>query len=91
MNKQSDSARSQRVACEAHDYIEIACTFSMEVELQLTSGERIEGEAHNLVYTEGTESLLLRMQSDRGHIPLVDIKSMRALQPNPHFGTLIFD
>jgi len=79
------------ISCAIHDYIEIACTFGYQVKLELFNEETVQGKA---ITTETTkdkkEYLQLDGSSEVHKIELINIKSMTALQPNPHFDHIIF-
>ena len=79
------------ISCAIHDYIEIACTFGYQVKLELFTGDTLRGKA---ITTETSkdkkEYLLLNGLSHQQKIELTNIKSMTAVQPNPHFDCITF-
>ena len=80
------------ISCAIHDYIEIACTFGYDVKLDLFTGELVQGKA---ITTETTkdkkEYLQLATTSVIKKVELINIKSMTAAKPNPHFDHIIFN
>jgi Rho-binding antiterminator len=84
---------STPIACELHDYIEIACTFRYPVLLTLESGEKLNGIATNILIKQGKgECLILRedISKETIEIPLNNLVQMQSLIKNPHFGKVDF-
>lgn len=75
--------------CDDHDYLEIACTFRLPVRLVLQDGESLEGVARDTGYTpERQECLLLDMGGECRTVLMAQIKTLIALQDNPHFSVV---
>lgn len=71
------------IACDVHDYFEIACMRRLAVQLLLHSGVSIEGLASDLITTEGREFLVIelpdRQSTQNEVINLMDIKTLTLL------------
>lgn len=80
------------VTCEQHDYIEIACTFKLEVCLHLVDGSTVSGKASDTIYNKDKEHCItLKTKSGNKLVVLNTITTMQALQPNPHFELIHFN
>ncbi len=77
------------IACALHDYLEIACTVKLNVAIEHDDGRIIEGIAINVFSQDQAEWMVLERNGEQ-HAPLRldQIRSIRALQPNPHFEQL---
>ncbi len=79
------------ISCATHDFIEIACTFGYPIKLELMSGSTISGTAiTTLTSKDKKEFLIIQSQQKNIQIELHDIKTMTAMQPNPHFDSICF-
>ena len=87
------------ISCNHYDYIEIACLYRLAIELQLNSGQLQLGIAMDTGRnSNGDECLLLEERQEDGdgeknhthYIVLDQIKTMRALNANPHFDVINF-
>ncbi len=78
------------IACHLYDYIEIACMYGYEVELELDDGTHRRGNAITTRVFEQMEFLLIQSDGKQMSIPLTRLKCMKALSPNPHFDTVNF-
>jgi Rho-binding antiterminator len=78
------------IACHLHDYIEIACLYSLEIELELTDGEHLRARAMTTKTVNREEWLVLRSDEKEITIPLNQLKRMKALQTNPYFTEINF-
>lgn len=75
--------------CDDHDYLEIACTFRLPVRLVMKNGDRLEGVAMDTGYTpDRQECLLLEADGNRKPVLMAQIKTLIALQDNPHFSVV---
>ena len=75
--------------CDDHDYLEIACTFRLPVRLVLKDGCSLEGVARDTGYTpDRQECLLLEVDGERRPVIMAQIKTLIALQDNPHFSVV---
>ncbi len=78
-----------RIACDLHDYIEIACLYGYQVRLTLKDKRIVEGRALNVVAEERHEFLLLE-HSPTGKIALDQLAKLQVLTPNARFTEVIF-
>ncbi|WP_020485400.1 Rho-binding antiterminator [Methylomonas sp. MK1] len=78
-----------RIACDLHDYIEIACLYGYRVRLTLKDKGIVEGRALNIVTEERHEFLLLD-QNSIGKIALDQLAKLQVLTPNARFTEVIF-
>lgn len=79
--------------CELHDYLEIACTFRLPIELSLTTGKELIGIAvDTLVKSDKTEHLMFIEEGTEQAIamPMSELVQMKAIIKNVHFGTINF-
>lgn len=71
------------IACDIHDYFEIACMRRSAIRLFLHSGLLIEGQARDVLTKEGKEFLVLTLGDPSSKqtdvINLMDIKEMTLL------------
>jgi len=78
--------------CEQHDYLEIACTFKLEISLLLNNKDIFTGIATDIRYNQHKEHCILLKNGQKDvFIILTDIKSMKAITINPHFTQIHFD
>ena len=79
------------IACEIHDYVEIACLFGYQVSLKFAQAPTVRGRALTTETTpDKKEWLLLDMNGAIEKIELSEITSMTAVTPNSHFTTIDF-
>jgi Rho-binding antiterminator len=79
------------ISCAAHDYIEIACLFHLEIRLTLNDSKQIEGLAKTTkTGADKKEYLLLNQQAKQVEVDLENIKKMQAISANPHFDIIEF-
>ncbi|MDX8128834.1 Rho-binding antiterminator [Methylomonas sp. EFPC1] len=78
-----------RIACDLHDYIEIACLYGYRVRLTLKDQRIVEGRALNVVTEERHEFLLLE-DSPAGKIALDQLAKLQVLTSNARFTEVIF-
>ena len=84
---------SKPIACELHDYIEIACMYRYPVLLILDSGEEIKGIATDTsTKKDKTEYLVLldEKSKEKIEIELTKLIKMKSLIKNPHFNEVNF-
>lgn len=82
------------ISCDLHDYLEIACMYKIQVHLTLSNGDHYSGiPVTTRINTEREECL--RILSDSANkqidIPLYLLGAMKAITPNTHFDTIVFD
>ncbi len=79
------------ISCAIHDYIEIACLYKFEIKITLTDNTFRQGIAKTTqTDSDKKEYLLIDCQQQIQQIELVNIKKMTAIQPNPHFNSIVF-
>lgn len=78
-----------RIACDLHDYIEIACLYGYQVRLTLKDKRIVEGRALNIVTEEKREVLLLD-HNPTEKIALDQLAKLQVLTPNARFTEVIF-
>ena len=81
------------IACDQHDFIEIACMYHLKVVLKLKTGEEIIGIAQDTILNDERDECikLLRDNQTSEAIALSHISIMRAINKNPHFDCVKFD
>ncbi|MCK9609289.1 MAG: Rho-binding antiterminator [Methylomonas sp.] len=78
------------IACDLHDYIEIACLYHYQVVLTLRDQQTIEGKAiDTLTSTEKREYLIID-NGQKQQIELNQLKKLQVLTPNAQFTEVIF-
>ncbi|TQV88395.1 Rho-binding antiterminator [Aliikangiella coralliicola] len=91
--------RQKIINCNIHDYIEIACMYSFEIELSLNDGTNTIGRAVTTIIQTDSETqtntgkaeyLVLQSEKERKNVLLSSIKKMRAITVNPHFDIITF-
>ncbi|MCE2572963.1 Rho-binding antiterminator [Motilimonas eburnea] len=79
----------QPIDCALHDYLEIACSNKLEIEIVQDDGSIIKGKAMNVYSKDQAEWMLLEPQGLPGSpIRLDRICSIKALTINPYFELL---
>ena len=79
------------IDCHIHDYIEIACLYGFQVNLEFVDQPSIQGRAKTTETSiDKREWLILETEHQSEKIDLSTIKSMRALTQNPHFDKIEF-
>ena len=80
------------ISCENYDYIEIACMYRYPVKLTTKCGAIVEGVAIDTRRNELKEECIkVNAESDNSIlIVLNDIRKLKVLVENPHFGEVIF-
>ncbi|OAI09506.1 transcriptional regulator [Methylomonas methanica] len=78
-----------RIACDLHDYIEIACLYGYQVRLTLKDKRIVEGRALNMMTEEKREFLLLD-HNPTEKIALDQLAKLQVLTPNARFTEVIF-
>jgi Rho-binding antiterminator len=84
--------------CDLQDYVEIACMFHYQLELELHSGKRLIGRAHDTKVEEKVEYLVLLEQEANAagvtnkeqKVVLSDLNSMKVLTRNARFDFIQF-
>lgn len=80
----------QPIACEWHDYIEIACLYGYRVILMLTEQRRVEGKAVDVVTGPDRSEYLVIDNGERQRVELSEIVEMQTRTPGAKFQTIRF-
>lgn len=89
MQRMSD----QIINCHLHDYIEIACLYSLKISITLGGGEKVNGTAITTqTAPDKKEYLVINPEGKSGEkrIELIQIRRLQALTANPHFDCIEF-
>ena len=80
------------ISCDKHDYIEIACTYRLLIELTFKDNRVLVGTANDTkLNTNREECLEILLECGNLVLLVLDrLKSMRALKTNPHFDQVSF-
>lgn len=79
------------IACELHDYLEIACMYNYRVALTLKDAQFIEGKALDLITgADKREYLVIGLDQERRQIDLNHLAKMQVLTANAKFAEVIF-
>lgn len=80
---------TKTLACDLHDYLEIACLYHYAVRLQLKDNLKLEGKALDIVTEDGCEYLVL--ENDQQHrIDLMRLEKLQVLSPHANFNEINF-
>ncbi len=79
------------IHCHLHDYVEIACLYSIKIKLTLKNKHVITGFGKTIRYNNNKdECLMIETKDGNIDIVLTDILTMIALDANPHFKKVTF-
>ena len=79
--------------CDLHDYLEIACLYSIEIKLTLQNNVSLIGTPLTTgINKKVGEYLVLRSNNkeNTSSIPLVSLQTMQAMSANVHFDKIKF-
>lgn len=79
------------IACELHDYLEIACLYCYDVKLTLKDGRVMEGKAKDTQVIDKREYLILDRDGQMEAIELIALKKLQVLTANAQFKVVDFD
>jgi Rho-binding antiterminator len=88
--------KSNTIACQLYDYVEIACMYKLHVKAVFKNGDEVEGQAINtgiVQFDSGAqECLLVKTQNDENlqTIVLGNVVKLVAVTENPHFSEVYF-
>lgn len=82
--------KNQAIACELHDYIEIACMYGYRVKLTLTGHRSLEGKAIDVVTDQDKREFLVIDNGERQQVELSEIFEMEARSPGAKFQSIRF-
>jgi Rho-binding antiterminator len=81
------------IKCDLHDYIEVACIYKIEVRCIFQDGSHLTGIPLTTKVGKDKKEYLTFNANDRESvtsISLLDLKSMQAMETNPHFDKVTF-
>lgn len=80
------------IACDLHDYLEIACMYHYQLKCMLKDGEILEGTAIDTITQDKREYLLIGGgdNDERQQIELMQLKKLKVLTANAKFKEVIF-
>lgn len=85
------SDAKQGLACHLYDYLEIACMFHYQVQVKLKSKDMVLGQALDIKTIDGKESLIVKTQQGKQHIPLRQLTLLTVLTTNAKFEKVDFE
>lgn len=91
-NDTPDNGRAP-ITCEQHDYLEIACTYRLVIVIDTMDGEELVLTPRDTKITsDKVEWLIGLKEPGRTEVKIRtdNIASIRAINPNPHFDTVVF-
>jgi Rho-binding antiterminator len=77
------------IACDLHDYLEIACLYHYRVRLTLKDKQLIEGVVVDINTLDKREFLIIE-GAERYQIDLTDLVKLQVLTPNAKFNEVHF-
>jgi len=82
---------NKNIACDLHDYLEIACLFAYQVRITLVTGETFTGVAKTTRVENKKELLVLAVDNAQlQKIETPKLKTMEVLTPNAKFTRIEF-
>lgn len=78
------------IACELHDYIEIACLYGYQIRLELKDGSWLEGQAVDTLTTADKREYLLLDHDPQQRIELNRIAKITTLTHQAQFKSVSF-
>jgi len=81
---------NQRISCNLHDYIEIACMYGYRVKLTLRNQQVLEGTAIDTMTSEDKREYLVIDSGQTQHIELNQLRKLNVLTPNAQFTEVTF-
>lgn len=78
------------IACDLHDYIEIACMYGYQVKLTLKDQTTIEGKAIDTLSTPEKQEYLVIDDGQKQRIELSQLKKLQVLTPKAQFTEVVF-
>lgn len=77
------------IACDLHDYLEIAGMYRYRVKLILKDNQIVEGTVIDIATIDKREYLIID-SGERRHVELTDLAQMKVLTPNAKFNEVNF-
>lgn len=78
------------IACELHDFVEVACMYGYQLRLILKNNQEIEGKAIDIVQSDDKREFLVIDNGSRQQVDLVELSKMQVLTPSAKFTEVIF-
>lgn len=78
------------IACDLHDYIEIACLYHYQLKLTFKDQQTMEGKAIDTLTSIEKREYLIIDNGQRQQIELNRLKKLQVLTPNAQFREVIF-
>lgn len=79
------------IACELHDYLEVACLYGYDIRISLIEDSVIEGQALTTrTGSDKIEYLTVKTGSHTADVAMQEISSVTAITPNPYFSIVSF-
>ena len=78
------------IACDLHDYIEIACMYGYRVKLMLAEYRIVEGKAIDVVTEQDKREFLVIDNGERQKVELSEIVEMQTQTPGAKFQNIRF-
>ncbi|SET31715.1 transcriptional antiterminator, Rof [Nitrosomonas marina] len=78
------------IACELHDYVEVACMYGYQLKLTLKDGQIMEGKAVDITQSADQREMLIIDNGEQQHIDLMALSRMQVLTPNAKFVEVVF-
>lgn len=82
--------KNQAIACELHDYIEIACMYGYRVKLMLLEHRSLEGKAIDVMIDQDKREFLIIDNGERQKVDLSEIVEMETRTPGAKFQKIRF-
>ncbi|MCQ4346906.1 Rho-binding antiterminator [Pseudomonas stutzeri] len=79
------------LACDLHDYLEIACLYGYRLRIELTDGDWLTGVALDTRTLSGKEELLVRSAGREHALRLDRLRAITALTPGARFGRVLLN
>ena len=79
------------IACDLHDYLEIACMYHYQLKCVLKNGQTLEGTAIDTITQDKREYLLIEGgDNERQKIELTQLKKLEVITANAKFKEVTF-
>ncbi len=78
------------IACELHDYIEVACMYGYQLKLVLKDGQVVEGRAVDIEQSTDKHEWLVISNGETRKVDLITLAKMQVLTPQAKFTEVVF-
>lgn len=78
------------IACDLHDYLEIACMYHYQIRLVLKDGSSMIGKAIDTITKDKREYLLIDDSDETRQVELIQLKKLEVLTANAQFKDVVF-